>query len=65
MYICNINCVKDEFHFLLVRHSSDSFRKKYIKTLFFKRSSMFKFVKRLRSENLKIMNNLRKYTNNS
>lgn len=47
---CNISCVEDECHFILVCTLFDNFRKKYIKSNF-SRSS----------ENLKIINNLGKY----
>lgn len=54
----NINCVEDEFHFILVCPLYDIFRKKYIKPYFWRRPSMFKLVQLLSSENVKIMNNL-------
>lgn len=62
---CNINCVEDEFHFLLVCPLYDIFRKKYIKPYFWRRPSTFKLVQLLSSENVKIMINLGKCINNS
>lgn len=53
---CIINCVEDEFHFILICPFYN-FCKISIKLYFWIRPSMFKDVQPLSSENVKIMNN--------
>lgn len=53
---CIINCVEDDFHFILICPFY-TFCKKFIKLFFWIRPSMFKVVQPLISKIVKIMNN--------
>lgn len=66
MYIyCDINPMEDEFHFTCILFFEWNFFVKIYETLYGRRPSVFKLGQLLNSENVKIMNNLGKYTNNS
>jgi len=55
-----VNLLEDEVHFILICPVYSDFRKRYIKTYYYRRASVFKPVQLL-SANTKILTNLGKY----
>lgn len=58
---CNKKDLEDEFHFILICPFYVELRKKYIKSFYYKKPSVFKLVKLLSVNNIKELNNLGKY----
>ena len=48
---CNSTDIEDEFHFICICPAFRNIRKKYIKTCYYKRPSMYKYLSLLHSNN--------------
>ena len=59
--LCNLDVIEDEFHFILKCPVYDNLRRKYFKPYYRNRSSVFKLVQLLSSDNVKEINNLCKF----
>ena len=55
---CDSGDIEDEYHFICVCNKFSEVRKKYIKTFYFIRPSMFKFIQLLNSSNKMLIRNL-------
>ena len=64
--LCTVcNTLGDEYHFVLTCNINIELRKKYISVYFWKKPSMFKFIKLLTSQSKKRMCNLAQFLNES
>ena len=59
--LCNMNSTEDEFHFVLQCKCYSDLRMRYIKPYYYRRSSSFKFVELLSTNNVKDLRNLCRY----
>lgn len=59
--LCYKKDLEDEFHFILICPFYAELRKKYIKSFYYKKPSVFKLSKLLSVNNTKELNNLGKY----
>lgn len=64
-YMCSMNVLEDEFHFILQCNCYALLRKKYIKKYYWFRPSAFKLVQLLCVENVKELCNLGKFLLNA
>ena len=65
VFLCNLNVLEDEFHFVLQCTKYNDLRKKYIKKYYWHRPSTFKLVQLLSVKNRKELCNLGKSRNES
>ena len=59
--ICNSNEIEDEFHFVIMCPSYRELRKKFIKSYYYKKPSMLKFIELLQNKTFPVLLNLCKF----
>ena len=58
---CNLHDLEDEYHFIIICPCYNDLRRKYIKTYYYARPSVYKFLDLLNSTNKALITNLALY----